>query len=400
VLQLLRQAGTPSWQSIWAEDGSVYATDALNMSPAATLFRGYAGYVQFLPRVLALSVRLVPVRRASVVLAVLASLCCALLALFVYRSTERWIDSTALRLVAAATVALLPASYLETTANIANLGWPLLVATFWAILSRHESMTDTGLRCVVVALTALSTTVAVLLAPLALGAAWYRRRRRDWAVAAAFGVALAVQLALDRSAGPSPPRSPNSTADIPEVFGVRVLGSIAFGERWLGTVWSSLHFWLIPLAILLISIVVLRAARDASRERRWFAVAGLGFAFVLFAVPVWMRGTGFMHLSGESLNINAPRYVIAPTAVAFSALLVVVDATRRRWLRYVVVAQAAFVMAICFRMPSVRSDAEPWGAEVDRAAQQCRDQPTLTLVRLPISPGPPWTVVVPCERVR
>jgi hypothetical protein len=63
ILQLLRQTGTPSWQTIWAEDGSVYSTDALRMGAIDTLFRGYAGYVQFLPRVLALAVNAVPMPR-------------------------------------------------------------------------------------------------------------------------------------------------------------------------------------------------------------------------------------------------------------------------------------------------------------------------------------------------
>jgi len=400
VLQLLRQAGTPSWQTIWAEDGSVYSTDALNLSAVDTLFRGYAGYVQFLPRVLALAVIGLPIRRLSVALAIAASLCCALLAVFVFRCTERWIDATALRVLVTAMVALVPVGAYETTANIANLGWPLLVATFWAIVSRQGSARDTALRTVVVSVTALTTTVAVVLAPLAFGVAWLRRTRRDRIVAAAFGGSLAVQLLLDRSAGASPPSPPSSWTDLPEVFGVRVLGSMVYGERWLPTAWTATHLFLIPLTLLVLALVVGLSIRNAPADRRWFGLVSLTLSFALFAVPVWIRGTGFMHLGGDVLNRNAPRYVVAPIVVAISGLLVVVDASGRRWLKWMVAVHGIVLLAICLRMPSSRSNATPWTAEVQFAGQQCRTQPTPPSVRLGISPTPPWTVDVPCARLR
>jgi hypothetical protein len=246
----------------------------------------------------------------------------------------------------------------------------------------------------------LTTTVAVVLAPLALGVAWYRQRWRDWIVTAVFGIALAVQLILDRSAGASPPKAPTSLIDLPEVFGVRVLGSMVYGERWLPNVWSAFHFSLIPLTVFVLAVVAAVCIRGAPSDRRWFAFGSLAFAFALFVVPVWIRGTGFMHLGGGRLNLNAPRYVIAPIVVTASGLLVLVDAGGRRWLRYLVAAHGVLLLVVCLRMPSARSNAESWAAEADAAAQQCRDQPTLVSVRLPISPGPPWTVIVPCSRLR
>jgi hypothetical protein len=92
--------------------------------------------------------------------------------------------------------------------------------------------------------------------------------------------------------------------------------------------------------------------------------------------------------------------VIAPIVVAMSGLLVLVDASGRGWLRYLVAIHGAVLIAVCLRMPISRSGADPWDAEVTVATHACRTQPTLTAVRLPISPGPPWTIVVPCSRLR
>ena len=385
---------------MWAEDGSVYATDAFHFGSVHTLLRGYAGYVQFLPRLLALVAVAAPIKRTSVVFAVAASLCCALLAVFVFRCTERWIESMALRLVVAAMVALVPAGAFETTANVANLGWPLLVGTFWAIVSRQRSVGDTALRAIVAVLTALTTTVAVVFAPLALGLSWYRRRRRDWIVAAAFGVALAVQLVLDLSASASPPRASSSWIDLPAVFGVRVLASMVFGERWLPDAWAALGFGTILLTLLVLAVVASLGIGQAAADRRWFALASLAMSFVLFAVPMWIRGTGYVHLGGAALNVNASRYVVAPIGVATSGLLVLVDASGRRWLRDVVATYGVLLLVLSLRMPTARSSADSWAAEAEMATRLCRAEPTLTTVRLPISPGPPWTVIVPCARLR
>ncbi len=74
--------------------------------------------------------------------------------------------------------ALVRSIYFEVNANIANLGWPLLFASFWAFASRRESTVDTVLR-VIVALTALTTPIVALLVPARGRGRRVRRRRRD-----------------------------------------------------------------------------------------------------------------------------------------------------------------------------------------------------------------------------
>jgi hypothetical protein len=200
--QLLRQSGARTWDTIWAEDGRVYASDALGGSWATSLLRGYAGYVQVVPRLLALPLRVLPPSWWAAWLAVSAALVTSLLALYVYGAVGSYLASSLLRALLAITAAVSPAMWFEVNANVANLGWPLLFAAFWALLDRRTTRGAVVARSVVLAAAALTSTLAALYLPLALLIAWRRRRGAEICVTAIFGVALAVQVVADRFTAP------------------------------------------------------------------------------------------------------------------------------------------------------------------------------------------------------
>lgn len=64
ALPLLRQRGVRSWATIWAEDGEIFSTQAIESGPRV-LFYSYAGYLTLPPRLLALVVPLVPAHQLS-----------------------------------------------------------------------------------------------------------------------------------------------------------------------------------------------------------------------------------------------------------------------------------------------------------------------------------------------
>ncbi len=129
--QLVRQSGARTWNTVWAEDGTIYASEAYAHPALSTLLRGYAGYVQFVPRLIALGVRPLAVAWVAPYFAVVTAFVTALLALFVYRSTKGWVESPWLRASVMFMTAIAPVIYFEVNANIANLGWPLLFASYW-----------------------------------------------------------------------------------------------------------------------------------------------------------------------------------------------------------------------------------------------------------------------------
>ena len=394
-LQLVRQSGTPSWQSVWAEDGAIYGREAFGVPLWRTLFRGYGGYVQFVPRLIATFARVVGVEGVAALFAFSAALVTALLAVFVFRCTAGWIDDPWLRGVVAVMSALAPVSYVEAGNNIANLGWPLLVGASWAIVSRQRQVADTVARAVVLVATALSTTVAALLVPGAFAVALHRGRRREWTVFGCFVSALAAQALLDRTAEPSPPYHLTSSAgDLFEVFGVRIVGGAVIGERWIGDAWKAWHYGVAAIGVAAV-IGIAFACRRATRDR--WALAGIALvgAFFLFAIPVWIRGSQAMRLHESALRPDGARYLFAPVVVLVSGIVVLVDGARRAWLRWVIVMHAVVLIAVTMQVANVRSKATPWDVVVDRARSECEHKFIATTTRLPVTP-PPLVMLVTC----
>ena len=398
-LQLVRQSGTPSWESVWAEDGAVYGREAIAVPLWRTFFRGYGGYVQLVPRLIASLARVVGVDGIAAAFACGAALLTAVLAVFVFRCTAGWIDDVWLRGVVAAMSALVPVAYVEASTNIANLGWPLLVAASWAIVSRQRQTTDTVLRAVVLAATALSTTVAALLAPAAFLVAMRRRERREWIVFGSFAVALALQLVLDRTAQASPPyHLTSSVGDLLEVFGVRVIGGTVIGERWIGAAWDAWHYGVAAVGIgALVAVGIV--CRGAGRDRWALSLAALVAAFAMFAVPVWIRGSEAMRLHDSGLRPDGARYLVAPAVLMVSAIVVLVDGARKAWLRWLVVAHAIVLIAVSFQVANPRSRSTSWDMVVDRARVECQAETGDTTVRLAVTP-PPLVLPVRCDDLR
>ena len=398
ALQVARQPRVRSWQTMWAEDGAVYGTDALGIPLWRTVARGYGGYVQIVPRLLALPGSVVPISSLAATFAVEAAAVTALIALFVYRSTEGWVEDWRLRVVVALMTALVPAAYLETNANLANLGWPLLIGAGWAIASRREGVIDVVCRCVVVAAAAVSTTLAVVFWPVSLVVA-RRRGGRDRVVFAALSSALALQFVLDVWADASARSTASSSiADLPQVFAVRIVGSVVWGERWLPELWPRWHYVAAGVACAVLALVVI-ASRRASTERFVFAGTSLGVAFALLAVPIWVRGSAPMRMTADHLNLVGSRYVVAPIVILVSAIVVLVDGSGRRWLRSVVVCHSLVLIVAGFAMVNPRSNATPWKTAVQNARAACVGRADSDTVGVPITPNP-WTIQVQCDRLR
>ena len=108
AVELLRQPGARTWDTVWAEDGTIYAEQAIHLPALTALTRPYAGYVQLLPRLLALPARVLPVAWYAPWFAVAGALTAALLGLLVVHSAEGWITNRGLRWLVGLTVATTP----------------------------------------------------------------------------------------------------------------------------------------------------------------------------------------------------------------------------------------------------------------------------------------------------
>ncbi|MGZ4709232.1 MAG: hypothetical protein ACXWBN_10875 [Acidimicrobiales bacterium] len=402
VVQLVRQPGLSSWNTIWAEDGLIFTGDALTLPAVQTLMRDYAGYAQFTTRVLALGTRAVPPSGYATYLAASAAVVVALLGLVVVRSARSWVRSPVLRWSLGVMVVVAPVTFSELTAAITNVGWPFLIAGFWAIASREEGRFDTPVRALTVLIGAVSTVIQVVLLPWAVIMAIHRRRRSDVIVLASLVVGLGIQGIADLAARPQHSDSTRSVGELAELLGLRVFGSLVTGERWIShlSTTAAIGIGVVSLTAVVVMVILARPGR-LDLDRRILVVVAALTAIGSYVVTVWYRGTSSVDLwVPEGYVLSGGRYGYLPVLLLFSALVVMVDSSGRDWLQVVLLAQTAFVIATSLTLATARSSGPAWAESVRSAQAQCRADPGLDQVHLPISPAPMWMMPVDCDRLR
>jgi hypothetical protein len=402
VLPLLRQQGFRVWETVWAEDGAIYWPQA-SQDGLRTLFRAHDGYLQFGSRLLTAPVSLVPASQVAIYLAVVAALASALIAAFVFRSTEGWVRSYPVRVVVAGMYVIGPAVAWETTGDATNIIWPLLAAAPWAIVSTRRAPADVVARCGIAALAALSHPLAAVFLPLAAVAAWGRRRRDSTAVLVVLGLAVVAQAAMMAVASARHPASSSSVGELVSTVSVDVLGSFLVGERPLPWLWASLGVGFAAAAALVVTAVFVVAAWGAAQRHRVVAAFFVVGAAVIACAPFWANGTAATALVAGQAPIPAQRYVVVPVALLVGAMAILVDpvdASRRRLVarvgRPLLVLQVAIVVASSFLVTTPRSLGPVWMPQVEDAQARCAEgSGTIELRFSPIG----WHAIVPCDAV-
>lgn len=164
---LLRQAGEPAWETMWAEDGKVFYSQALSLPFASTLVTPHAGYIELYPRLVAGVATLLPPRDASWVMALAGAFSLGVLTCLVFHMASGHVPSRLLRGLLAASMVLLPVAGGELLDNAVNVPWWLFFACFWALLWRPHSRAGPAAAFLVCALAAASEPLSVLFVPLA-----------------------------------------------------------------------------------------------------------------------------------------------------------------------------------------------------------------------------------------
>jgi hypothetical protein len=194
LVMLVRVAGTPvpAWDSIYGEDLNVFLVQALQHP--WPLLVGYAGYLQLVPRLIAQVVVYLLLRDAAAAFAVTGALVTAGCALFIFHASAGHVRSVVLRLVLALAVVLLPVAQLEIADSAVNSPWYLLFALFWAVLWRPGTRAGMAGAAAVGFLTAASTTMSVVFAPLLLARVIALPRLREYAVTAGWAAGCLLQV--------------------------------------------------------------------------------------------------------------------------------------------------------------------------------------------------------------
>lgn len=393
-VQLLRQRGVPSWDSVWAEDGAVFLTDAVALPISSTLLRSYAGYAHGLPRVLAELVVLLPIRWWAAAAAVAAASTAALAGLFAFTASRPWCPSWPRRAVLAGMFLVLPAALFETAANLANIQWYLLAALPLAFIAPF----DPPFRAVAagfVAVVALTAPLAAVFLPFViLGMI----RHRDFAhlvPGGTFLAAVAVQLGASLATQSDSIGSGGGILPI-SFYPTRVVGRLLLGEVTFGHAWKAAAAGVVAVSIAAMAALFGRTRGDACRLRTTLVL--FGASVLIFMTPVALRGSGMSHT-----NASEQRYAIAPMLLLTAAALVPpADSRRRRRSDQLLLIGMALWLIVAvapsFRASNPRSEAPGWSASLQAAADECEHLGS-DAVSVGVAPAPStrvWAVELPC----
>lgn len=394
VVSLWRQPGVGALNTVWAEDGTIFLSDAVRRSTVDALSTSYAGYFHLVPRLLAEVASLAPARWAAAVLAVSAALMTALIALLVYVASAGHLTSRLSRVLVSAVVVVLPLGADDLPNSIANLHWPGLYALFWMLIWVPRGRSGRILAAVVVFLVAASDILTMIFVPLALVRALRRPSlgRRDLhgtVLVAALGVGVALQVlgllvgSSSRALSPDPVRAVTG-------YVVRAVPSALIGERWLGPDVNARWLALAGLAWVLVAAALIAAGARMTRPLWPLAVAALVHSAALYALPVLLSGTA------------TPRYAAAPAmllATALAALLQPREGPRGRAPLYALAALCAVVWAVNLRMDNVRALGPGWIEEMRAARAECiaTGASTVSVKVGPVTAD--WHPTFPCNYV-
>jgi hypothetical protein len=438
VLALARQTGLPATQTLWAEDGAIFYSQAVARSVFHTLASSYNGYGQLVPRLAVQLTALGPLRDVSATVALSGALGLASLSCLVFHMARGHIASPSLRAVLVGAMVLLPVAVVEMLDNLVNLPWWIFFAAFWALLWRPSNRRGQLVAALTCLLAAASEPLVGLLLPLAAvravalrnAAAAYlgpvvaktshageRVREgddrakvrgggtnwRDNSAAGGLVLGLVYQLAVVVGSNGEHTFSHGGLSSIPAAFGARVGLGWLTGLRATDAVvgWSRPAAEVVGGAVFL--AVVVAGLKLGDRRARAFTVAVAVLAPVCFAVPVWLRGAGPYMQAAKSVGY-AGRYAATPMLMLISVVLVLAGhlstGPGKRAAALGAIALCCVLLAPAwvtdFRDRNGRAEGPSWQSRLPLALAECRSKPGLRLVRLVIDP-PIDHVVVSCR---
>jgi hypothetical protein len=407
-LELARQAAVSAWDTVWAEDGSVFLRDALNESFVSTLAQPYGGYVHVLPRLIAGLAATAPLEQAAIIFSVAWAVVISLSALFVYFASAEVFRSNWTRLALSALVAFLPAAGSELLGNATNLHFYLTYTCFWALVWRSETRGALAARAVVVAAATLSDPLTLLFTPLLVHRTFVRRARSAFVIPFVFASGLAVQFAAMVSSE-SPQRLTRfDPGDIPPLFALRVTGSLLVGDRFIDDLWFAFGRSFAYGALALVALACCFGAAKVGRSTRGFVVLCAAYATTFFVVDLFGRGSAGMRPGYDEAtwHLAGARFTYAPILFLSAALLAIADGLPRRfptsrWRRVQPVALTFAVALVVanFSFSSERSLGPGWQESL--AAARARCDRSGGEARVPVAPGPfGFALETTCVRLR
>lgn len=405
LLLLLRQPGVSALDTLWAEDGAAFLSDALIRPFGELLLKPQSGYALVVPRVIAEIASRLPLDLAAVTMSGGSALLLSMLAAFVYRASSS-IQDGAVRLVVASSVILLPVAASEATNNATNLHWFLTFAAFWALVWVPDRWTLRLLAATLVAVAGLTDPLTLLLLPMVAMRLLAVRRRADHVVTVAWAAGLSVQLLVVLMAGSTEPAPGVAPVELAAAFGARVVVLNALGLPLSESLWPD---WGDALPILGCAGAVLLAVYVATRPAftaKPVALGAIGVGAAMFVVTHVIRWSHLLAASQTwESSLAGSRYLVVPALLMFTAVALLLGRRDPRirhgpWsrLRGAVLVWYVAVVATSFSTTNGREDGPSWREALNAAREFCTQGQVGTL-QVPITPAT-WAVTIDCLQLR
>jgi hypothetical protein len=404
LVMLVRVAGNPvpAWDSIYAEDLSIFLVQALQHP--WPLLASYAGYLQLVPRLIAQFVFYLPLRDAAAAFAIIGALVTAGCALFIFYASAGHVRSRVLRLVLALAVVLLPVAPLEIADSGVNSPWYLLLALFWAVLWRPRTRAGKAAAAAVGFLTAASTTISVVFAPLLLARVIALPRVREQAVTMGWAAGCLLQVpyvvsnlgsAQSRAAHPAPSPGPVLAFYAHEV----VLPALGWHLAWWLRAFTGRDGATLIIGAILV-VVFGWALLTQRGPARVFVVAALMTGFLCAAFGATLKSGVTTSPVAENFE-SGSRYTTLPIFLIEAAAVVAVGSFigRRRHKLRTVAAVTALVGVLAvgwvtdFHYQGLRSGTINWPSTATAWLHACQGMPD-GVIREPT--GTPGMTAIPC----
>jgi hypothetical protein len=417
VVLLVRIAGVPAWDSVYAEDQGVWLVDAL--AHPWHLLVLFGGYEQFVPRLVGQLVSYLPLADVAVAYALAGAGIAALCALFIYHAVDGWIRSPWLRAVAGAALILLPLAPIEIAGSAVGSPWYVLAALFFGLLWRPKSWAGMMAAALVAFAAASSEILAVIYAPLVLLRVVALPRWREHAVTAGWLAGLLVQAPVVLESYARHTQRLHNLARPVQALGFYFHNVALRALGWRVSVRLAEIAGLNGATVIVCAVLVAVfgwALVTGSRQVRVFVAAALitGFVQAVFAATVVPYVIGQYAYNWE----GGSRYSTMPIMAMTAAAVVAVDAYLRRpavaggggkiplvrrspW-AVAAVAALACVLALGwlsdYRYATERTS-PPWGhwkPTAERMLTACEHSTSGTITSWAWGQG---TITIPCSRL-
>ena len=388
AVQLVRIHSSAPLNSLWAEDGYLFLADALRWSFFHALTTPYNGYLNTVSRLIAEPVSKLPVQWFAPAMAVAGAAIVTGCAFVVWRSSAGHIRSTALRGVLVGVLVLPPVVGIEMLDDVTYSIWYLLFASFWVLLWRPSTLAGSFGAGVLLFLTAVSNALTVLLLPIWLLRLVAVRDHRDRVIVAAFAGGILTQYALSwnqtdllgERGGYQYSQPAHWNWSLVPAYIQRIVGGVLTGQRINSYLW--VHFsagfeLLLAGGLVLLVVGAMVSSRTAARVLVPLMVA---LSAGMFLLSGYQRQVGSQfYWSHGSSNVVGSHYVVVPTLLLLSALLLLLDVETphhrmylRKELRVGVIALVVVSAAASFSVVDASARGRPtWTQALARGRTQC-----------------------------